>query len=107
MSYKESTQKLIETLGPDAVDGDDFVVLQDGAVQIVVKYGSPKLYEQSSEVDKDPATRDQWLADHVLMPKDELLERFKKRPLLRGRVVSAIFALYGAYEESTLGKAHS
>lgn len=107
MSFKEQTQKLIQTLGENAVEGDDYIVLDDGAQQIVVKYGSPKLFEQSSEADRDQATRDDWVAQHVLMEKAALLERFARKPLLRGRVMSAIFALYGAYEEATLGKAQS
>ena len=107
MSYTQKTQDTIKTLGENAVDGDDYIVLIDGASQIVVKYGSAKLFEQSAEADRDQATRDDWVAQHVLMDKAALLERFARKPLLRGRVMAAIFALYGAYEESTLGKAQS
>lgn len=107
MSYTQKTQDTIKTLGENAIDGDDYIVLIDGASQIVVKYGSAKLCEQSAESDKDEATRNDWIAQHVMMEKAELLARCEKRPYLKGRLIAAILSLYGAFEEATLGKAHA
>ena len=102
----KEVNEIVKSLGGEAEDGTNWQVLLDAQLEIVLKYVSLEHYNARLEAMEDEPTAEAWILEHVVIPDHEAIKaRMIRRPMLKSRMINAIYMLYGAAEEFNLGKA--